>query len=79
MTLLIKKYKDWSQSSQLAKILITLEPNVIFGSNFAYLFILILSSHPWMHNGGEGLPNIILASQGLLVKMLITLEPHGIF
>ena len=30
-------------------------------------------------NGNEGLPSIILAGQRLLVKMLITLEPHGIF
>ena len=30
---------------QLVKILINLEPYGIFGSNFAYLFILILSSH----------------------------------
>ena len=29
----------------LVKILITLEPYGIFGSKFAYLFILILSSH----------------------------------
>ena len=27
----------------------------------------------------EASPNIILAGQALLVKMLITLEPHGIF
>ena len=30
-------------------------------------------------NGGEALPSIILAGQGLLVNMLINLEPHGIF
>ena len=30
-------------------------------------------------NGGEGLPRIILAGEGLLVKMLKTLDPHGIF
>ena len=30
---------------RLVKILISLEPYGIFGSNFAYLFILILSSH----------------------------------
>ena len=27
----------------------------------------------------EASPSIILASQAFLVKMLITLEPHGIF
>ena len=43
------------------------------------LFILILFSHPGMQNGGEGLPCTILAGQGILVNMLITLEPHGIF
>ena len=32
-----------------------------------------------MLNGDEGLPSIILAGRGLLLKMLITLEPHGIF
>ena len=32
-----------------------------------------------MQNRDKGLPSIILASQGLLVKMFITLEPHGIF
>ena len=31
-----------------------------------------------MQNGGEALPSINPAGQGLLVKMLITLEPHGI-
>ena len=44
-----------------------------------HLFILILYSHSVLQNGGEGLPSIIFASQGLLVKMLITLEPHSIF
>ena len=29
--------------------------------------------------GDEASPSIILAGQALLVKMLITLEPHGIF
>ena len=32
-----------------------------------------------MQNGDKGWPIIILAGQGLLVKMLITLDPHGIF
>ena len=64
---------------QLVKILITLEPHRISEPKFAYLFILILSSYPGMQNGDEGLPIIILAGQDLLVKMLIPLEPHGIF
>ena len=32
-----------------------------------------------MQNGDEASPNINLAGPALLVKMLITLEPHGIF
>ena len=31
-----------------------------------------------MQNVDEGLPSIILACRGILVKMLITIEPHGI-
>ena len=39
---------------QLVKLLINLEPHGIFGSNFAYLCILILSSHcSDMQNGAE--------------------------
>ena len=32
-----------------------------------------------MQKGDEASPSIILARQALLVKMLINLEPHGIF
>ena len=32
-----------------------------------------------MQNGDEGLQSIFLPGQGILVKMLITLELHGIF
>ena len=32
-----------------------------------------------MQNDDEAFKSISLASHGLLVKMLITLEPHGIF
>ena len=32
-----------------------------------------------MQNGDNVLPSTILAGCGLLVKMLITFEPHGIF
>ena len=60
------------------KMLITLEPDGIFGSNFVYLCILTLSSH-WYKKGDEASQSIILAGQALCVKMLITLEPHGIF
>ena len=65
-----------ARCGQLVTILITLEPYGVFGSDFAYLF---LSSHSGVQNGGEGLPGIILAGQCLLVKMLIALEPHGVF
>ena len=61
------------------EILIALEPYGKFESNFAYIFILILSSPPGMRNGDKSLLSIILVSHGLLVKMLIPLELHGIF
>ena len=51
----------------------------IFGSNFVYVCVLFLtlSSH-WCEKGDEASPSIILAGQGLLVKMLlIILEQHG--
>ena len=32
-----------------------------------------------MQNGDEASPNINLAGRALLVKMIITLEPHGVF
>ena len=61
---------------QLVKILIALKPYIyIFGSNRAYLSILILYSY-WY---AKGLSSIILAGRGHLVKILITLELHGIF
>ena len=60
------------------KILMTLEPYGILKSNSAYLFILVLPSNPGMQIRDKGLPSIILAGQGLLEKMLITLEWHGI-
>ena len=55
------------------KMLITLEPDDIFVSNFVYLNILTLSSH-WYEKGDEASMSIILAGQALLVNMLITLE-----
>ena len=54
------------------------EPRGMDGSNVAYLFILILSG-PCMQNGDEASPSIISAGRGILVKMFITLETHGIF
>ena len=60
------------------KMLITLEPHGIFGSNFVYLCFLTLYSH-WYKKGDETSPSIILAGRALLVKMLIILETYGIF
>ena len=62
---------------QLVKIPTTLDPYGLFGPKFAYLFILILSSH-WYQNGGEGLPKSCRVVRPFS-EMLITLEPHGIF
>ena len=60
------------------KMLITLKPHGIFGSNFVHLCILTLFSH-WYEKGDKASPSIILAGRALLVIMLITLEPHNIF
>ena len=56
------------------KMLITLELDGIFGSNFVYLCILTLYNH-WYEEDDAASPSIILAGRALLVKMLITLEP----
>ena len=60
------------------KMLITLEPRGIFGSNFVYLCILPYPAAGGQ-NGAETSPSIILDCRSLLVKMLITFEAHGIF
>ena len=51
----------------LMKMLITLEPDGLFGSNFVYFCILTLSSH-WYEKGDEASPSIILAGRALLMK-----------
>ena len=56
-------------------MLITLEPHGIIGSNFAYSLFYVTGRQ----FGDEGLPSIILAGHGLLVKMLIILELHIYF
>ena len=38
----------------------------------------LLSSLPGLQNGDKGLPSIFMVSHGISVKMLITLELHGI-
>ena len=70
---------------QLVKILITLEPYKIFRSNFAYLFLLILSSH-WYAKRCQGFAedhfgySVRLSVCPLAVnEMFITFEPHGLF
>ena len=64
---------------QLVKILIASEPNwdiwfkCCIHTSFKY------SPAIGMQNGDEGLPSIISVGRGILVKMLILLEPRGIF
>ena len=62
------------RGGQLVKMPITVEQNCIFGSNFE------LWQATSMQNGevAKTSPSIISAGRGRLVKMLITLEPHGI-
>ena len=62
----------------LVTMFITFELHGIFGSNFVYLCILILSSH-WYEKCEEAAPSIISADLALLVKMFITLEPPYAF
>ena len=62
----------------LVKMLITLEPDGIFGSNFVYLCFLTLSSH-WYEKRCRGFTEHHFGRSSSLVKMFITLEPHGIF
>ena len=59
-------------------MLITLHSCGKIGSNFVYLCVITLSNHKY-EKGDKASPIIILAGGALLVKMLITLEPYGIF
>ena len=61
----------------VSKMLIILVAHVIFGSNFAYLFQYCPVTG--IQNGDKGMPSCILVGQGILMKMLITLEPHCVF
>ena len=63
---------------QLWKLLIITEPGGIFRSHVAYLFILHCPG-TGMHNDDEASLSIILVNRDLVVKILITLETHGIF
>ena len=61
---------------QLVEMLITLEPRGIFESNLhTYLFEYCPATG--MQNVVKGMPRLILADQGLSVKMLKTLEQLG--
>ena len=62
----------------LVKMLTTVEPHGIFGSNFVYIYVFYHCPATGIEKGDEASPSIILAGRALLVKMLITLEPHGI-
>ena len=55
----------------LVKLLITLEPRALYGSNIDYLCIVTLFSHWCMHNGDEAPLSINLAGPAILMKMLI--------
>ena len=59
-------------------MVVTIYIHGIFASIFAYLFVLLLSATV-MQNSKKDIPSIILARRGLLVKIFITLERHGIF
>ena len=74
------KHHHNSQLWSVSKNACNLNPHGIFGSNFAYLSIITISSLvTGMQNGNGTLRIIFLAGQGILVKMLITLEPHRIY
>ena len=67
---------------QLVKMLITLEPRGIFRLHFAYICMSTFHKH-WHAKPtfllDEGLLSISLPCCCQLVKMIITLEPYGIF
>ena len=46
---------------------------------YTYVHVFLHCPATGMKNGDEASPSIILAGLALLVKMLITLAPHGIF
>ena len=64
--------------TQLVKILITLEPNGILGSNFCILLYFDIVQ-PLVCNTVTGVQSVMLVGKGILVKIHITLKPHRIF
>ena len=74
-------YVSLSVRGQLVKMLITLEPHGIFDQNL-HIYACQHSLTTDMRNhlfDGRGVLSISPAGCGQFVKMLITLEPHGIF
>ena len=65
---------------QLVKTLITQDLNLMeYSDQILHTYLFQYCTATGMQNGGEYLPSIILSGCGLLVKLPITLEPHGIF
>ena len=66
---------------QLMKMLITLEPDgTLYLDQILHPYLIFFQCpDTGLQNNDEALPSIRLAGRGLFVKMLITLEPHGIF
>ena len=62
----------------LMRMLITLEPDGLFGSNSVYIYVFKHCPATGMKKDEEASPCIILAGKALLVKMFITLGPHSI-
>ena len=52
---------------------------MVYFDQISHTYLFQHSSDFGMQNNDEASPSIILDGGGLLVKMLITLEPHGIF
>ena len=52
---------------------------MVYLDQILYTYLFKHCTATGMQNDDETLPSIILASSGILVKMLITLEPNHIF
>ena len=61
------------------KILITIKPMGYLDQILHTYLFLYCPAIGMNINGGEGLLSIILGGRGILVKMPIALETHGIF
>ena len=65
-----------SARGQFVKIFITLKPQSIFGSNFAYLYILKLFSH-WYTKRGRGFVEHPFGRPRSVSENAHSPEPHG--